>query len=217
MKSCEHCGKDFKPVKRSRRFCSKWCSTKATAIGRVLVGKCQLCGTACVGATVVFCAACRHGDVLRVHEERRFWSKVRRGNAEECWEWVGGSWNKNGYGLFHTSEPRKMVTAHRFSWKLSNGDAGDRLVCHHCDNPKCVNPAHLFLGTQQDNMADKCRKGRQARGERSGHVRLTEAVVMDIRARRAAGAVMREIAEALGLSISTVTKVANRQTWRHVG
>lgn len=216
IRPCQLCGKEFAGRRTSSRFCSKACSTKVTGKTRKQRGTCQLCGVECHGATVVICAACRQGDAVRVHDERRFWAKVRRGKPDECWEWIGGSVNKNGYGLFHTTEPRKMVSAHRYAWKLTHGDAGELLVCHRCDNVKCTNPGHLFLGTHQDNQADKVAKGRQARGERAGHARLTEAMVRDIRARHAAGESFVAIADELCLRVNTVARAANRETWRHV-
>jgi hypothetical protein len=90
-----------------------------------------------------------------------FWSKV--GRAGICWEWRGSK-SKYGHGQFqYTTAPnvRVRVGAHRFSWELANGPVPDGLwVLHHCDNPPCVRPDHLFLGTHKDNMADMKAKGR---------------------------------------------------------
>lgn len=92
----------------------------------------------------------------------RFWRRVRRGADDECWEWAGARY-PSGYGVMRLSRPvRRMIAAHRVSWALAHGalPPGGLDVCHHCDNPPCVNPAHLFLGTRSDNMRDMQRKGR---------------------------------------------------------
>ena len=90
--------------------------------------------------------------------EERFWAKVVK--SDGCWEWTAKH-DKNGYGRFSPNGQYSQVPAHRFSWELHNGPVPEgMLVCHRCDNPECTNPNHLFLGTPQDNMDDKVRKGR---------------------------------------------------------
>ncbi len=88
----------------------------------------------------------------------RFWSLIdRSGGAESCWPWMGGL-NEDGYGLVYVNG--KTMTAHRHAWRLTNGDPGDLCVCHSCDNPPCCNPAHHWLGTNEENTADRTAKGR---------------------------------------------------------
>jgi hypothetical protein len=93
----------------------------------------------------------------------RFWAKVDKRGPDECWEWQAAL-TRGGYGTFVvTKSPKRMARAHRFAWELTHGEEPKGLhVCHQCDNPLCVNPAHLWLGTNQDNMRDCADKGRAA-------------------------------------------------------
>jgi hypothetical protein len=107
----------------------------------------------------------RHGDPLAGRPdslEERFWSKVRRGTKFECWEWQAAR-NDDGYGLCRGGS-RSIEGAHRVSWRLANGEIPEgQQILHRCDNRACVNPAHLFLGSQQDNIADMLAKGRHVK------------------------------------------------------
>lgn len=148
----------------------------------------------------------------------RFWSKVDR--TGECWEWTGYR-DPNGYGRFSVGGRGGSVQlAHRYAWEMQNGSANGLFVCHHCDNPPCVNPAHMFLGTQVDNMRDMASKGRwsprnTACGERQGLAKLTEESVRAIRS-RAVSETIAALAREFCVSESTIACAVHRRTWRHV-
>jgi hypothetical protein len=128
-----------------------------------------------------------------------------------CWLWTRST-SASGYGRISVNgKPRK---AHRASYEIHIGPIPDGLcVLHRCDTPACVNPEHLFLGTQQDNMADMNRKGRGARGERNGGTHLTERDILAIRADKR---LHRLIAADYGVAGSQISVIKNRKTWRHV-
>lgn len=155
----------------------------------------------------------------------RFWTKVNRGGADECWEWIG-SRNKDGYG--HVSFRGKVTNAHRIALSLTDGLWDSPLAtCHSCDNRACCNPAHLWRGTQLDNMRDCKRKNRLnkiwrgrkalpseiARGENSGNSKLTEAKVKYLRTSQKT---LTELAEELGVHRQTVFKIKHHVLWKHV-
>lgn len=138
----------------------------------------------------------------------RFWGKVdTAAGPTGCWLWRGGV-SADGYGLFAIKS--RANKASRVAWTLTNGPIPPGLlVCHHCDNPPCVNPAHLFLGTNRDNVMDMVRKGRRAS-------KLTASQVRDLRAQRMAGASEREVADRYGVSPVTIRDAVARRTWSHV-
>lgn len=143
----------------------------------------------------------------------RFWSKVQKG--EGCWEWQA-SLADNGYGALKWRG--KRLGAHRVAWILANGSIPDgRFVCHRCDNRKCVNPAHLFLGTAAENNHDMMAKGRAVfvNGERQSSAKLTTTQVLNVRERHAAGERSRSIAQSLGVAVRTIEKIISGVAWRH--
>jgi hypothetical protein len=147
--------------------------------------------------------------------EERFWSRViKRGS---CWEYTSPR-DARGYGKIGLGGRNgKDMLAHRFSWELHNGPVPEGLcVCHRCDNPPCVNPVHLFLGTTGDNTADAARKGRLARGERVKGAKLTAEAVREIRREAAAGTPQRALAGRFGVGEGAISMIVNRRLWRHV-
>lgn len=160
----------------------------------------------------------KNGQFASIPLQQRFWEKVDR--AGECWNWLGCK-DHAGYGQIRLDG--KLMLAHRASWLLHHDSIPDDLfVCHHCDNPGCVNPGHLFIGTNRDNMQDASRKGRLhnqnvPRGEVIVSPVLTEAQVIAIRGVYSAGNVtQRSLATEYGVSCSTIRDILKRRTWRHV-
>jgi hypothetical protein len=173
--------------------------------------------------------------LIRIPSEDRFWAKVDK--SGDCWLWTAGK-TPLGYGKFQVTLGRgehpkqKHVAAHRFAYETVNGPIPDGLVIMHaCDNPPCVNPAHLSAGTQGDNRLDCVVKGRGAagathgtrtkpervnRGKRHYKATITVDVVRDIRRKYDNGARLVDIARQLGLSYNIVCGVAYRTSWRDV-
>lgn len=200
-RQCAHCGQPFftwpaelRRSPRHGRFCSKSCSARS-----------------------------KRRPLAEV-----FAAKHHHGAADECWPWIGAR-NSQGYGIIqqwnYDTHPRSAirVAAHRLSWELHRGPIPDGLfVCHSCDNPPCVNPAHLFVGTHQDNMDDRTRKGRQglklhperaSRGESRPGARLTYEKAEEIRRMRAEGVTFVALAARFGVSRGTIGNVIYRKDW----
>lgn len=147
---------------------------------------------------------------------KRFWRKVRIGQSGKCWEWVAAK-DKDGYGTIQTNNGKQR--ANRVVWELSYGeiDAG-MCVLHHCDNPSCVNPSHLFLGTLGDNNRDRAKKGRSNSVSGSEHynAKLDETDVMFIRYWLKSGYTHQKIADVFGVSRVTITDINGSRTWKCV-
>jgi len=144
--------------------------------------------------------------------EERFWTKVNK--TDYCWLWT--SCSIRGYGRFFLSGSTQV--AHRVSWEIHNGEIPDGLcVLHKCDVRNCVNPSHLFLGTNQDNVDDKVAKGRQLKGEATGRAKLTDEKVVEIRNKHAVDGVAQcRLAAMYNVTQATIFAVINRKTWAHV-
>jgi hypothetical protein len=150
--------------------------------------------------------------------ESRFWAKVDK--SGDCWLWTA-SLLKDGYGKFNVGSKidstNRALLAHRVSWQLAHGEIPPGLcVCHHCDNPPCVNPEHLFLGTHEENMRDMAAKGRRAMavGDENGNSKLTWAKVMEMRELAALGESKRALGRRFGVSDVAAGAAITGRTWR---
>lgn len=132
-----------------------------------------------------------------------------------CVEWPFG---KDGYGYGCISYLGRKTRAHRVQWKRRNGGTIPQgmVIRHTCDNPSCVNPDHLTIGTQADNILDQAVHGRKARGEAKGGAKLTDDAVRKARKLREEGHTIRSLAERFGVHEGTMAQACRRDTWRHV-
>lgn len=146
-----------------------------------------------------------------------FWRHVDR--SGDCWVWTA-SRNRRGYGRMHSLREnghREIVQSHRASWEMTYGPIpSGSYVLHHCDNPPCVRPDHLFIGSQFDNMRDAARKGRLTRrGEKNSRAKLTWGEVHAIRAAYGTGDwTNAELSRRYGVSNTMISKIVKGTAWR---
>lgn len=172
---------------------------------------------------------------LSEEEAREFWSKVEIGGLDQCWEWRGNRTKKQRYGTFKYR--RKNVMAHRIALCQIRPDLGRLCALHHCDNPPCCNPIHLFAGTHLDNIRDMVSKGRHViptglkgdqhpfrkhpecvpRGAAHHKAKLSENEVREIREAWDSGKhQQQELASAYGVSRAAIGWIVYRKNWKHV-
>ena len=152
---------------------------------------------------------------------RRFLEKID--NSGDCWQWIAAT-NPQGYGIFQLGG--RAQRAHRLAlmWHLGLEEIPQhKQVLHHCDNPGCVNPEHLYLGTPKDNGRDKVRRNRSARGEHNGRSKLTDDQVRAIRTiyankpgRRLRNGELQALADSLGIAATRIPSIAKGKLWRYV-
>lgn len=160
--------------------------------------------------------------------KERFMSKVQK--TDSCWIWMASAMPNGGYGHLHFKGKSK-AQAHRVSYLLFKGDIPDGLlVCHKCNNKRCVNPDHLYLGTNRQNVLDAIRDGlyanrKYARGSKASHAKLTDDQVREIRdkygdivnlgkkIRSANGVTMQQLSKEYGISFAQINHLINRHTY----
>lgn len=142
---------------------------------------------------------------------------TNKDNLDGCWIWTAHA-TLQGYGQIRVDG--KTLKAHRVAWSLVNGQIPDSMmVLHHCDNPSCVNPAHLHLGTLADNNRERCERGRSfiPLGETNAASKLIEPQVLEIRECYANGGItQRELAKRYGVCKSLISAIVNRRNWIHI-
>lgn len=155
---------------------------------------------------------------MRLSVEQRFWTKVIKAGPDECWLWTAYR-SAHGHGQFRvTKKPSRVEHAHRYAYILSMGPIPEGMVIRHkCDNPPCVNPAHLEVGTHADNVADRVERGRSAIGSANGRAKLSEKTAEGIRLRYAMGGNTKaQLSREYGVSQRTIADVINGKKWKHV-
>lgn len=196
-KICEWCGKEF--FKPEDHLIGRW-------------EKRRFCGKACSTRNVWATSGYRRESVPI---EDRFWPKVDK-SKNGCWEWIGSKDGK-GYGTLSRGKNKSPEKAHRLSWKIHFGKIKKELeVCHACDNPSCVNPSHLMLGTRMANIVDAMKKGRMPTGEGVVASKLKSSQVSEIISLHNNGARSCDSAEMFGVSRSTIADIIYGRTWNSI-
>ncbi len=190
-------------------LCRCECGTMAVKRGANIVHRGGSCG--CLKIEMASKAMskmqlARHGTV-----DDRFSSRYTVSDSG-CWVWNAHA-DKDGYGILPCNGP--AIRAHRYSWERVNGTIPEGMVvCHSCDNPGCVNPDHLFIGTPKDNVQDMLKKGRDCMvGERNNKAKLTN---KDVKAIYESERSTSTLAESYGVSVSTIKRIKNGRSWRGV-
>lgn len=208
---CSRCGKVLNVTAISTQvYCNKLCKNPPT------LQKCPNCNLefrTTPSARKKYCSKeCRISKNKKTVRDifwykKLFWQKVHKGNKNNCWIWTGCVNNK-GYGVFRLSptyQVSKHIYAHRFSFQATTDiDPFGKEVLHSCDNPPCVNPAHLSLGTHKENMQDMAKK------QRAWNRKFLPEEVLDIRGSELTS---KEIAYALSVAESTIIRIKNRKTY----
>ncbi len=150
----------------------------------------------------------------------RFWEKVDVQGSDDCWEWLGYKGGSSGYGQIGVDGKTQYATHVLFKVRHGYWPPKGRTANHHCDNPGCLNPRHLYLGTQKSNMCDKVKRGRESHlngaqnGEQNGHAKLTMSQVKEIRKQAAkCGVTQKQLGHMFRVSRSTISAIVTGRNW----
>ena len=158
------------------------------------------------------------------NEIELFWENVDKRKKHECWNWLRNK--KSSYGAFYFKG--KKTPAHRVAWMITKGEILEgKQICHHCDNPKCCNPNHLFMGTFEDNMQDMWNKDRHPtenmgrpsytmRGTNNIKAKLNKKEVLEIRSLFAIGSRQCDLAKMFGVKLPAIWKIVQNVNWTHI-
>jgi hypothetical protein len=212
---CIKCGQPCR-----NKFCSKKCANIVSSAKRYrrVSRECEYCSKPFVvkGYCVDqgqgrFCSITCANKGKNPSLSARFWSYIKKG--PDCWIWTG-TIEKDGYGVIQNEG--RQIRAQRLSYELHHGPIPKgKHVLHRCDNRACVNPEHLFVGTNLDNIADKVAKGRQACGPHSARNKLSEKDIVNIRTMSRKGATQTSIAKKYNVRPVTVRNIVKRKTWQN--
>lgn len=154
----------------------------------------------------------------------RFWPRVNKNGDNGCWNWTAAL-SAAGYGQIGAQGERKILYTHRLSWEIANGQIPNGMViCHKCDNPKCCNPDHLFMGTQKQNMQDARKKGRDVHsrhpncfpiGHKAARAKITNEQASEMMKEIYGGALRSVTAKKFGVSVSLISKIINGKCRKH--
>lgn len=155
-------------------------------------------------------------ELVSLQWEVRFRKKYVVDAVSGCWNWTGATAGK-GYGFIKIPKTRKQEYAHRLSWMIHRGEIPDgKYVLHRCDNPACVNPAHLFIGDAKENSWDMRAKQRHLYGEKNGSHVLMAKDVKEIKKMLAYGVSQARVAKLFGVCQMTVSRIHRGERWAHV-
>lgn len=235
ISTCLKCKKEFK-WKKTSGIPAKWCSRKCQRIRIERKNTCETCGETYTWKeskakkTSRFCSRnCRFKKVREWNLKNRFvWKTASEKEyqkkmkekfnkyvikSEKCWDWKGPIYNKR-YIPFKTD---KLTYAHVVSWKIYKGKIpAGKFVCHTCDNPRCTNPEHLFLGTPKDNIQDMIHKKRNRYGSNHYMAKLDEKKVREIKSLIELGLTYSKIAKKYEVTPGTIFHIAKGTSWKHV-
>lgn len=200
---CETCGNEFEWRKHhtqpDRKYCKRSCTNKKLGITG------NLNRTFWPNATE---------EQKKERLKKSFEEKVIRKNV--CWDWKGYL-DKDGYPQLYNGNNKPAKKAHRFSYEIYKGEIPKgKVVCHRCDNPKCTNPEHLWLGSPKENSKDAVKKGRMQHGTERHNAKLDDEKVKEIKKMLSLGVTKAFLSRKYNVSFMTISLIGKGKTWKHI-